>query len=246
MKNYKIKVQYDGTKRSGWQKQGNTQNTIQGILENALSDILGEKIEVSGAGRTDSGVHARGQAANFKSSADIDGGKLLFELSEKLPPDIAVTEIERVSERFHARLNAKGKKYVYRIWNSFTSNVFLRKYSCKIKGELDIQSMKEAASYLIGTHDFRGYSSLGKRFKKSTVRAVTDLNIIQSGNEIRFEFYGDGFLYNMVRIITGTLIEVGEGKRSPQSVLIPLESLERADAGVLMPPHGLCLEEVFY
>ncbi|MBQ7242317.1 MAG: tRNA pseudouridine(38-40) synthase TruA [Firmicutes bacterium] len=246
MKNYKIIIQYDGTRRNGWQKQGNTQNTIQRILENALSEILGETITVNGAGRTDLGVHAKGQTGNFKTKSALPKEEILIKLSDTLPNDIAVTEITEADERFHARLNAKEKRYVYRVWNSPVVNVFERKYSCRIKEPLDVEKMRAAASLLVGTHDFRGYSSLGKRFKKSTVRTITSLDIKVNGNEIDFCFSGDGFLYNMVRIITGTLIEVGEGKRKPESVEIPLESLNRADAGVLMPPHGLCLEEVLY
>ena len=246
MKNYKIIIQYDGTKRNGWQKQGNTQNTIQRILETALSDILSEEITVNGAGRTDLGVHAKAQAGNFKTSSVLPPAEILNRLSETLPNDISVTEITEAPERFHARLNAKGKRYVYRVWNSPVGNVFMRKYSCRIKEALDVEKMRAAASLLAGTHDFRGYSSLGRKFKKSTVRTIYSLDIKVSGPEIDFCFEGDGFLYNMVRIITGTLIEVGEGRRSPESVEIPLETLMRADAGVLMPPHGLTLEKVVY
>ena len=246
MKNYKMILRYDGTKRSGWQKQGNTENTIQGILEKALSEILGEDIAVNGAGRTDLGVHAEGQAANFKTSSEMPPEDIFIRLNEKLPNDISVTEICPAEERFHARLNAKGKRYVYRVWNAPYGNVFLRKYTCRINEPLDVEKMRAAAAFLTGTHDFRGYSSLPKRFKKSTVRTIKEIKILEKGGEIDFIFRGDGFLYNMVRIITGTLIEVGEGKRSPESVMLPLKTLSRQDAGVLMPPHGLSLVEVEY
>lgn len=242
--NYKMTVQYDGTRYSGWQRQGNTDNTIQYKLEKIISDLLGEPIEVAGSGRTDAGVHALGQVCNFKTVQCVDTDSLFAALNESLPSDIAVTEIGVASPRFHARLSAKEKTYRYTVWNGLASNVFQRKYQYQVKEHLDLFAMEQAASYLVGTHDFKGYST--GRTKKSTVRALKSIQIEKNGHQIDIVYIGNGFLYNMVRILTGTLLEVGLGQRTPESVLRALETLDRKDAGFTAPPHGLCLMEVMY
>lgn len=244
MHNYKMTLQYDGTKYSGWQRQGNTSSTIQFRLEQCLSRLLSEEIQVSGSGRTDGGVHAMGQVANFHCKQYLDCERVLSELNTYLPEDIRVLDIRHASERFHARLGAKEKTYRYTVNTASFSDVFRRKYEYHLPGELDLDAMKTAAELLIGTHDFKGYST-GKT-KKSTVRHIKEIALIQEGDRLYMDFTGNGFLYNMVRILTGTLLEVGQGMRQPTYVTKPLETLDRQDAGPTAPPHGLCLMDVKY
>ena len=246
MKNFRLTIQYDGRRYSGWQRQGNTDKTVQGKIEQILSRMTGHAVEINGAGRTDAGVHARAQAANVKLNTDKTAGEIMAYLNEYLPADIAVTACVEMPERFHARLNAKGKRYCYRLCDGGVPDVFTRGYVCAWENRLDENTMREAAAYLIGTHDFRAFSSVNKRFKKSTVRTITALEIERKGNEMWISVQGTGFLYNMVRILVGTLVEVGEGKRTPQSMPDILDSLDRQQAGITMPPHGLMLEEIFY
>ena len=246
MKNFRLTIQYDGRRYSGWQRQGNTDKTVQGKIEQILSRMTGHAVEINGAGRTDAGVHARAQAANVKLDTDKTAGEIMEHLNEYLPADIAVTACVEMPERFHARLNAKGKRYCYRLCDGGVPDVFTRGYVCAWENRLDENAMREAAAYLIGTHDFRAFSSVNKRFKKSTVRTITALEIERKGNEMWISVQGTGFLYNMVRILVGTLVEVGEGKRTPQFMPDILDSLDRQQAGITMPPHGLMLEEIFY
>ncbi len=266
MKNYKITIQYEGTRFQGWQRQTSTDNTIQGKIEAILSKMCGDPVEINGAGRTDAGVHSKGQVANFKINMDKSAGEIMDYLNMYLPEDIAVVEIEEVSDRFHARLNAKGKHYQYRLRTAATSDVFSRRYVCPYveipnvgvddKAQekdgrsvnnvsvLDMDAMKEAAKLLGGKHDFKAFTS-NHRTKKSTVRTI-DIQITETPEEIVFDYTGDGFLYHMVRILTGTLIEVGEGKRTLESMEDILNSEERSNAGVLVPAKGLTLVEVYY
>jgi len=245
MNNYKLTIQYDGSRYDGWQKQGNTDNTIQGKLEKVLAKLTDEKIEIIGAGRTDAGVHAKNQVANFKCNKNYKPEEILDYINEYLPEDIAVSNVEAVQMRFHARLNVTAKKYLYRINNSNVSNVFERKYTYKYTEYLDIEAMKTAADYLIGEHDFKSFCSNG-RLKKSTVRTIYDIKISKINNEIQILFYGNGFLYNMIRIMVGTLLEVGCGKRNPEEMLVILEHKKREMAGYTVPPYGLTLMEIEY
>lgn len=245
MYNIKMILAYDGGKYNGWQLQGNTDLTIQGKLEEKLSMLLGEEIKVIGSGRTDRGVHALGQVANFHTSQSVDVKALKKKINEELPKDIKILKMDIAGERFHSRLNAKSKIYEYRIWNGEVPNIFERKYCFQYKDHLSIEKMKEAASYLEGVHDFKGFCS-NKKMKKSSVREIYSIQIVKEGDWIILSFHGNGFLYNMVRIITGTLIEVGSGKRKVEEVENALESLERKDAGFLAAPEGLFLKEVFY
>lgn len=244
MNNYKITVQYDGTRYSGWQRQGNTGSTIQYKLERAISGILKEEIEVAGSGRTDAGVHALGQVANFKTGRYLYPEEFLTQLNSALPEDIAVTDMTLASPRFHARLSAKEKTYRYTIQNSSVSDVFRRKFEYQLPEKLNLSAMEEAAAYLIGTHDFKGFSS--GHTKKSTVRHLRVIEITREGNKVHLTFTGNGFLYNMVRILTGTLIEVGLGDREPESIKTVLNTKDRTKAGFTAPPQGLCLMEVTY
>lgn len=244
MRNLRIDLCYDGTRYQGWQRLPKTENTIQGKLEAALYRILGETVEVTGSGRTDSGVHALRQAANVHCSSSMPCEEILSLLRRYLPEDIGIYSVRNVSDRFHARLNAKGKTYQYSLWYSGDPCVFRRKYITFYPAALDVAAMKAAAAQLVGTHDFSAFCA-NKHFKKSTVRTVFSIDIEDSGQMLSFRVSGNGFLHNMVRILVGTLVEVGEGKRRAEDIPL-LFGAQRAEAGLLMPPHGLCLQEVTY
>ena len=245
MYTYRLTLCYDGSRYNGWQKQGNTSNTIQEKLETLLTRLLGEPVEVAGSGRTDAGVHAMGQVASFHCSQKQDCAALLSEIRRYLPEDIGALALSEAAPRFHARLNATGKTYVYRIWNSDAPNVFERKYLYTVTDTLDLAAMEAATADLTGTHDFMSFCA-NKRMKKSTIRTIESIQIERIGKELRFTVTGDGFLYNMVRILVGTLLEVGMGKRDKHSMPALLEAKDRSKAGFLVPPHGLRLEAVYY
>lgn len=244
MRNLRLDICYDGTRYRGWQRLPGKDDTIQGKLEKALSRILGEPIEVSGSGRTDAGVHALGQVANFHCESRMPAEEILSQLRRYLPEDIGIYSCKDVSPRFHARLNAKEKTYRYRIWNSDMPCVFERRYVAVMPEGLDLHAMEAGATMLLGEHDFSAFCGNAK-MKKSTVRYLHAITIKRRGQEIWMEFTGNGFLYNMVRILVGTLIEVGRGQRSAQSIP-DLFGGKRMDAGFLAPPQGLCLMEVTY
>ena len=245
MKNYKITLQYEGTRFQGWQRQDSTDNTIQGKLEAILTKMTGRKTEIDGSGRTDAGVHAMGQIANFHIDVDMTAQEIMEYINTYLPEDIGVIAIEEVPERFHSRLNAVGKTYVYRVMNTTLPHVFDRKFVYVVPEQLDLNEMKKAALLLTGTHDFKSFTST-KRGKKSTVRTIEKIVIERIGDEIRFTYSGNGFLYHMVRILTGTLLEVGTGARSAEDMPKILASMNRENAGYLVPGKGLCLMEVRY
>ena len=243
--NYKLTIQYDGTRYDGWQRQGNTDNTIQGKLEGVLSRLVGTPVELQGAGRTDAGVHALGQVASVKLPGSRPAAEVMGYLNQYLPEDIAVVAAQEVGERFHARLSARGKVYRYHIRMGGVPDVFRRKYQYRVEEPLDVAAMKQAAARLTGTHDYRSFCA-NKRYKKSTVRTVSAIDINVSGPDMTITFHGDGFLYNMVRILTGTLLEVGLGQRSAEEMGAILDSLDRTRAGKTAPPQGLTLVQVEY
>lgn len=245
MKNYKITIQYDGSRYKGWQVQNSTDMTIQGKLQDVLSEMTGQEIEVIGSGRTDAGVHAYGQVANFHVPNHFEGQEILEYLNHYLPMDIAVMDIEEVDERFHARFQAKSKTYMYRIHRSTIPNVFERKYMYTYTESLNVEKMKEAAALLVGTHDFMSFCG-NKKMKKSTVRTVVDINIEEMGDELQISYTGNGFLQQMIRIMTGTLIEVGNGTKQVDDMQKILESKNRANAGYTVPAEGLVLKNVIY
>lgn len=245
MKNYKLTIQYDGTRYSGWQIQGNTGNTIQEKIQSVLSQLDGSPVDIHGSGRTDAGVHAWGQVANAKLNDSLDCKQILDYCAKYLPRDIAVVSVEEADARFHARLSANGKRYVYHIWNSSIPNVFLRKFSYQVAEPLNLDAMQEAAQHFLGTHDFRSFCGL-RRFKKSTIRTIYNIEFNQTGEELRISYEGNGFLNLMVRILTGTLIEVGLGLRRPEEMVSILSEKDRSAAGFTAPPEGLYLDEVFY
>ena len=244
MRNLRLEICYDGTRYRGWQRLSETDNTIQGKLETALSRILGETIEISGSGRTDAGVHARGQVANFHCESTMSTEEILSNLRRYLPEDIGIYSCKEASPRFHARLNAKEKTYLYRIWNSDKPCVFERRFVAQFPEKLDVEAMRAAAVYLCGEHDFSAFCG-NPKFKKSTVRYIRSIDISHSGDELRLEVTGNGFLHSMVRIIVGTLLEVGRGERKADSIP-ELFGTKRANAGFLAPAQGLCLQEVYY
>lgn len=245
MRNIKMILQYEGTRYQGWQKQESTANTIQGKLEAVLQKMCGEKVEVKGSGRTDAGVHAYGQVANFQTGSEMSLDDMMEYINQYLPEDIAVISMEEVPLRFHSRLNAKEKIYRYRVLNSALPHVFDRRYTYCVPEKLDIQTMRQAAEAFIGTKDFKAFTS-AKKGKKSTVRTVEEIRIDRIGDEIVFTYRGNGFLYHMVRILTGTLLEVGMGMRKPEDMKPILESKERKNAGPLVPALGLALMQVRY
>ncbi|MBQ8359713.1 MAG: tRNA pseudouridine(38-40) synthase TruA [Oscillospiraceae bacterium] len=244
MRNLRLDICYDGTRYRGWQRLPGMDNTIQGKLETALSRILGETVEVSGSGRTDAGAHAQGQVANFRCACDMPCEQLLSELRRYLPEDIGIYSCREVSDRFHARLNAKSKTYCYRIWNSDKPCVFQRRFVYVMEDVPDLDKMRRAAEMLLGEHDFSAFCA-NKKMKKSTVRRIDAIAIERIGEEIRISVTGNGFLYNMVRIMVGTLLEVGLGQRSADSIP-QLFGAAREKAGYLVPAQGLCLMEVTY
>jgi len=243
MKNIKMTLAYDGTRYLGWQKQKNTGNTIQETIERTFFELTGESVEIIASGRTDAGVHAYGQVINFMTESALSPEELKTRLNTSLPSDIAVLSAERADERFHARYNAKTKTYVYRI-NS-AKDPFTRKYAYFSSGALDLHLMREAAAILEGAHDFLGFSSL-KRPDKSTVRTMLSVEITGNGFLLEIRYTADGFLFNMARIITGTLIEIGRGERPAQSINDVFNAKDRRFAGFTAPPHGLALLKVGY
>ena len=244
MRNLRLDICYDGTRYRGWQRLANIDNTIQGKLERALSRILKEEVEITGSGRTDAGVHAQHQVANVHCNSEMPCDEILAQLRRYLPDDIGIYSCRDVSQRFHARLNAKTKTYRYRLWNSNAPCVFDRKYVSVYPQALDLGKMCDAARLLKGTHDFSAFCA-NPRMKKSTVRCIHSISIQKIDDEIRFDITGNGFLHNRVRIIVGTLIEVGLGQRTVDSIK-DLFGGARKDAGFLADATGLCLMEVTY
>ncbi len=242
--NVKILLEYDGTAYCGWQRQKNALS-IQEVLETAISSITGEKIHVIGSGRTDRGVHALGQVANFKTNTRIPIEKLPYAINSKLPEDIVVKHAEKVAENFHARFSAKSKIYTYTIYNSKFPSPLLRRYSYFCPRPLDIEAMKRAAEKLVGIHDFKAFMASGSEVK-STVRHIQRLEVERNGDIVRLEVQADGFLYNMVRIIAGTLLDVGIGKIDADDMTSILKSKDRSCAGKTLAPQGLCLVKVIY
>ena len=235
MQNYKLTLCYDGTRYRGWQKQGNTAQTIQAKLETLLSRALDQPIEAAGSGRTDAGVHARRQVCSFRAETGKSCAEILALLRQYLPEDIGALSLETAPERFHARLSAVRKTYVYRIWNSDVPCVFERKYTYREPRALDLDAMRRAAEPLLGRHDFSAFSS-GRKTGRAATRTLESVSIERDGEEVRITFTGDGFLYNMVRILTGTLLEVGLGERRAEDIPAVLASRDRPRSGFTAPP----------
>lgn len=246
MTNYKLIIAYDGSRYNGFQRQSkHPEKTIQGKLENVLSKLFDEEVQIIGSGRTDAGVHAKAQVCNFHTKKFIEFEIILDYLRSYLPQDIAVVSLSLASERFHSRYNAVGKCYSYTIDNGFFADPFSLKFAYHVPESLDIEAMREAASLLLGEHDFKAFTSL-KSKTKSTVRHIKSIGIEQTDDKVILTYEGNGFLQHMVRILTGTLIEVGLGKREISSIEDLLEGKARSEAGHKAPAHGLCMKKVLY
>lgn len=243
--NYRMTIQYDGSRYRGWQRQESCPDTIQGKIEQVLSRWLGREVTIDGAGRTDAGVHALAQVANVHLEEHLESEQIQDYLNEYLPEDIRILKVDVAGERFHSRLNATGKIYEYHLLKKTGYDVFQRKYSWQLKEIVNVEEMREAAKLLLGQHDFRAFCTKASK-KKSTVRRIDLIDITEDKNTICIRYEGNGFLYNMIRILTGTLVEVGMGKRSAQSVGEVLQQGERKRAGETAPAQGLFLVEVKY
>ena len=244
MRNLRLDLCYEGTRYRGWQRLSNTDNTIQHKLEASLSRILGEPIEIIGSGRTDAGTHALRQTANFHCESSMPANEILENLRRYLPEDIGIYSCKDVSERFHSRLNAKTKTYQYRIWNSDKPCVFERKFVHVVNEPLDVDAMQTAAREFLGQHDFSGFC-VKRSDKKSTVRYIHSFEVARKEDEVLFLVNGNGFLHHMVRIMVGTLVEVGKHQRTSDSIR-ELFGGKRSESGQLLPACGLCLMEVNY
>lgn len=244
MRNIKLTIEYDGKCYNGWQKQPNKLN-IQGEIEKAIYNITKEEVDLIGSGRTDAGVHALGQVANFKTNSQISIEKLPLAINSQLKNSIVIKRAEEVDERFHSRYNAKHKTYRYIINNSKCGTAIYRNLEYSYPFELDAKKMQQAAKYFEGEHDFKAFKSSGTSSKNS-VRTIYKAMVKKEGEKIIIELTGNGFLYNMVRIISGTLLDVGLGKIKPEEIPEIIESKDRQRAGKTLPPHGLYLVEVKY
>lgn len=245
MKNIKLTIEYDGTLFNGWQKQEN-QRTVEGELEKSIKKATGEDVKILASGRTDRGVHAYGQVANFMTDSTIPGDRFLYALNDKLPDDISIKSSEEVHRSFHARYSAHRKTYRYIILNEDIRSPIYRNYAYQVKHKLDFKSMKKAIHHFVGRQDFSAFVPYKSNIDKN-IRTVYDVRLLKKDDSsIELEIDGNGFLHNMVRIIVGTLVEVGHGRRSPESVADIISGKDRAKAGHTAPAEGLYLLKVFY
>lgn len=243
MYNYKLLIQYDGGRYKGWQRLGNIDNTIQSKIENVLSQLVGKQTEIIGSSRTDAGVHAFAQIANFKLDERLPESEIINYLNKYLPRDICIKEAKSVHENFHARYNAKGKTYLYKIWNEKYSNPFMRKYSMHVDKKLDIEKMRKASQYFIGKHDFTAFSN-AKSSKKDMNREIYSVLFNEIDGFIEIRMSGNGFLHNMVRRIVGTLIAVGLCELDPEHIPMIIDSKNRNHSGYMADACGLYLERI--
>lgn len=256
-RNFLLKIEYDGSGFSGWQRQPEVR-TVQGELEAALSQVMGKPVQIHGTSRTDAGVHALGQQASFSGEFGIPTERIAQAINNRLAGkgggigkigrvgDVRILSVSEMPAEFHARFSSLGKRYRYLIGNSPETDIFRRKYCYQVQEPLDAAAMQKAAGYLVGTHDFACFQASGSTPRETTVRTIYSLTVNRQGQDIVLEVTGDGFLYNMVRIITGTLVEVGLGRRKPEEMTGILESCDRQKAGHTAPPEGLYLAEVFF
>jgi len=244
LRNLKLVIEYDGTAYAGWERQKNGLG-IQEVLEEGVRAITGERVVAEASGRTDAGVHALGQVVSVRLAKDIHPRKLKLGLNAVMPPDVAVLDVEEVSPDFHARRSAKSKLYRYTILNDSARRPHQRDVSYHFPRPLHHEAMAAAAAHFVGTHDFTGFAREADR-KKTCVRTILDARVRREGCLVHLEVVGTGFLYNMVRIITGTLLEVGVGRRDPDSIPLLLAEKRRASSGYTVPAHGLALVEVHY
>ena len=248
-RNIKLVLEYDGTDFSGWQRQAGRHRagcrTVQQTLEEAILAVTGETVSVIASGRTDAGVHAEGQVAAFRTETLLPPARLAAAINANLPEDVAVLSAEDAPGSFHPIRDARGKLYRYRISRRGVRPVLMRRFTWRVRGRLDLGRMKRAAAYLVGTHDFNSFRNEG-RVPKNTVRTIESIDFVESDDMIEIFFRGSGFLYMMVRIIVGTLVEAGRGRIEPEVILCILDARAREAAGATAPPEGLCLVEVYY
>ena len=244
MRNIKLTIEYDGKDFNGWQKQPNKLN-IQGEIERAIKEITGEEVDLTASGRTDAGVHSLGQIANFKTNSNIPVDKFPIALNTKLKRSIRILDAEEVDDRFHSRYNCKQKTYRYVINNSENGTAIYRNLEYNYSQKLDVEKMNEAAKYFLGEHDFKGFKASGTS-SKSSVRTIYEAKVYKEINKVIIELTVNGFLYNMVRIISGTLLDVGIGKINPEEIKEIIKSQDRERAGKTLPPQGLYLVKVEY
>lgn len=243
MNNYKLIIQYDGSRFKGWQRLGNGENTIQEKIEHVLTELIGKETEIIGSSRTDAGVHALAQVANFKTEKNLAEREIRDYLNQYLPNDICIKEVVKVPENFHARYNAKDKTYLYKIWNQECGNPFARKYSMHVKKRLDIEKMKNASNFFIEEHDFTAYSN-AKTKKKSMLREIYEITVLENAGFIEIRLRGNGFLYNMARKIVGTLVAVGLGEMDAEKIPGIIALKDRSQVEYLAEASGLYLETV--
>lgn len=246
MYNYKLTIGYDGARYSGWQKNKNAKDTVQSKLEAVIKEAIGETVQLIGSGRTDKGVHAEVQIANFHCKGRQKSSSLKYQLNSLLPEDIVIQAVNKVDEHFHARFSAESKTYRYTLWkaNCETLPLFERKFVWHLEDRVDADLMLIAAQKFVGKHDFKGFSS--DKTKKSTEREIYRVDVIEEEDYIEIEVDGDGFLYNMVRIMVGTLVEIGKGERHDNTIDEIFETKDRSLAGITVPAKGLSLVAVEY
>lgn len=244
--NYKLTIGYDGARYSGWQKNKNAKDTIQTKIEAVIKEVVGEKVNLIGSGRTDKGVHASHQIANFHCKTRQKSNSLKYQMNALLPEDIVIQAVNKVEENFHSRFSSESKTYRYTLWkaNCETLPLFERKYVLHLEEQIDVDLMLIAAQKFVGEHDFKGFSS--DKTKKSTTRTIDRVDIVEEDDYIEIEVEGNGFLYNMVRIMVGTLLEIGMGKRHDNSIDEVFETKDRELAGHTVPAKGLSLVDVVY
>ncbi len=245
MYNYRLTIQYDGGRYKGWQRLGGSEDTVQGKLEHVLSQMTGYETEITGCSRTDAGVHALAQSANFKLKEFLPAGEIKSYLNRYLPQDICVTEAAAAGEHFHARYNARDKTYLYKIWNKEYSNPFMRRYSMHVDKKLDVAAMAGAGEYFLGAHDFTAFSN-AKSKKKSMVREIYEIVLSEEDGFIHIRIRGNSFLYNMARRMVGLLIEAGLGNQRPEDIPEIIASKDRSRTGNLADACGLYLEKISY
>ena len=243
-RNIRLMIEYEGTAYAGWQVQENAVS-IQQIIEEAIRAVTGERSRLTGSGRTDSGVHARGQVGNFFTHSKIPAERLGYALNASLPADIRIVAATEADLSFHARYHANKKEYRYTLHVGPHGTALDRRTCVHVRGPLDMEAVKKATKYLMGTHDFGAFRGAGSSVK-TTVRTIFRAEWTENRDKLYFDIVGNGFLYNMVRIIVGTLLEVGRGKRSPEDMVLLLAPAKRDDAGPTAPAKGLCLMRVYY
>lgn len=241
---FRLTLEYDGTAYGGWQRQKNAV-TVQQRVEEALEALTGKPVAVVGAGRTDAGVHALGQVCHFESDIPVPPRRMAAAVNTHLPADIRAVASERVPDAIHARYDVRGKHYRYTLFVRPAAPALDRNRVWHVTGPLDVQAMARAAAFLPGTHDFGGFMDAGSP-ARSTVRTLTRADVTARGSYVELDFAGTGFLYHMVRILSGTLVEIGQGKRPADGMPALLEARDRGRAGVTAPPQGLCLVAVYY